>query len=142
MFLVIRHINFRKRRQNIFVVCFLVVLIEQQNVYKQKATEVPRPLLVGAVAFPHGHESSLLLPLKNFVSQRVRNQRFLIIKQTVLELQNRIFCGSRYVEGLAGGAMLTMICATILPEAFEKGGAVVGLAALAGFLIAFCVKAL
>ena len=26
--------------------------------------------------------------------------------------------------------MLTMICATILPEAFEKGGAVVGLAAL------------
>jgi hypothetical protein len=27
--------------------------------------------------------------------------------------------------------MLTMICATILPEAFEKGGAVVGLAALA-----------
>ena len=40
------------------------------------------------------------------------------------------------------GAMLTMICATVLPEAFEKGGAVVGLAALAGFLIAFCVKAL
>ena len=37
--------------QNILVACFLVVLIEQQNVYKQKATEVPQPLLVGSAFY-------------------------------------------------------------------------------------------
>ncbi len=46
------------------------------------------------------------------------------------------------VEGLAGGAMLSMIASTILPEAFEKGSALTGLAALAGFLVAYSVKAI
>jgi len=36
------------------------------------------------------------------------------------------------IEGLAGGAMLTVICETMLPEAFHEGGKVVGMSALSG----------
>mmetsp|Transcript_76685 Transcript_76685/g.173453 ORF Transcript_76685/g.173453 Transcript_76685/m.173453 type:complete len:107 (-) Transcript_76685:97-417(-) len=44
------------------------------------------------------------------------------------------------VEGLAAGAMLTMIAQTMMPEAFEQGGDIVGLSCLAGFLCALSVK--
>lgn len=45
------------------------------------------------------------------------------------------------IEGLAAGAMLTMIAETMLPEAFEQGGgAIVGLSTLLGFLAALGVK--
>ncbi|GAA3972852.1 cyclic nucleotide-binding domain-containing protein [Allohahella marinimesophila] len=46
------------------------------------------------------------------------------------------------VEGVAAGAMLTMIAETMLPEAFEHGGSVTGLATLIGFLAALSVAAL
>lgn len=46
------------------------------------------------------------------------------------------------IEGVAAGAMLTMIAETMLPEAFEHGGAIVGLCTLAGFLTTLCVKVL
>ena len=46
------------------------------------------------------------------------------------------------IEGLAAGAMLTMIAETMLPEAFEQGGAIVGLSTLVGFLTALLVKIL
>ncbi len=38
------------------------------------------------------------------------------------------------VEGLAAGAMLTVITQTMMPEALQRAGGFVGLAALAGFL--------
>lgn len=44
------------------------------------------------------------------------------------------------IEGLAAGAMLTVIAETILPEAAEHGGAIVGLTTLSGFLVALLVK--
>ncbi len=44
------------------------------------------------------------------------------------------------IEGLAAGAMLTMIAETMLPEAFEQGGAIVGISTLCGFLTALVVK--
>ncbi len=44
------------------------------------------------------------------------------------------------IEGLAAGAMLTMIAETMLPEAFEQGGAIVGLSTLTGFLTALVIK--
>jgi len=44
------------------------------------------------------------------------------------------------VEGLAAGAMLTMIAQTMMPEAFGQGGDVVGMACLAGFLTALATK--
>jgi CRP-like cAMP-binding protein len=47
------------------------------------------------------------------------------------------------IEGLAAGAMLTMIANTMLPEAFEHGGGTIaGLSTLAGFLAALAVKVL
>ena len=46
------------------------------------------------------------------------------------------------IEGIAAGAMLTMIAQTMLPEAYIKGGSVVGLATLMGFLTALYFKAL
>jgi len=47
-----------------------------------------------------------------------------------------------FVEGLAAGAMLTMIAQTMLPEAYLRGGSVVGLSTLGGFLAAILSKAL
>ncbi len=45
------------------------------------------------------------------------------------------------IEGLAAGAMLTMIANTMLPEAYEHGGSTIaGLSTLAGFIAALCVK--
>jgi CRP-like cAMP-binding protein len=45
------------------------------------------------------------------------------------------------VEGLAAGAMLTVITQTMMPEALHRSGGFVGLAALAGFLITTIVGA-
>jgi CRP-like cAMP-binding protein len=45
------------------------------------------------------------------------------------------------LEGLAAGAMLTMIAETMLPEAFEQGGGTIaGLSTLVGFLAALAIK--
>lgn len=46
------------------------------------------------------------------------------------------------VDGMAAGAMLTMIAETMLPEAFHIGGSVTGLSALAGFLTTLLFKVL
>lgn len=46
------------------------------------------------------------------------------------------------VEGTAAGAMLVMIAETTLPEAYERGGAIVGLSTLLGFLAALGLKSL
>ena len=46
------------------------------------------------------------------------------------------------IQGLAAGAMLTMIAETMLPEAYTKGGSVIGLATLAGFLTAIFFQTL
>jgi CRP-like cAMP-binding protein len=46
------------------------------------------------------------------------------------------------IQGLAAGAMLTMIAETMLPEAYLKGGSVVGLSTLIGFLVAIYSKTL
>lgn len=45
------------------------------------------------------------------------------------------------VEGLAAGAMLTVITQTMMPEALHRSGGFVGLAALAGFLVTTIVGA-
>ena len=46
------------------------------------------------------------------------------------------------IEGLAAGAMLTMVAQTMLPEAYFKGGSIIGLATLMGFLAALFFKSL
>jgi len=45
-------------------------------------------------------------------------------------------------EGIAAGAMLTMIAETMLPEAYFKGGAISGFSTLLGFLVAIFFKTL
>lgn len=40
------------------------------------------------------------------------------------------------VEGIAAGAMLTVIAETMLPEAYHRGGAITGFSTLLGFLVA------
>jgi zinc transporter ZupT len=44
------------------------------------------------------------------------------------------------LEGLAAGAMLTMIAQTMLPEAYTRGGPIVGFCTLMGFFCAMFTK--
>jgi len=46
------------------------------------------------------------------------------------------------VQGIAAGAMLTMIAQTMVPEAYLKAGPVIGIATLMGFLAAIFFKTL
>jgi zinc transporter ZupT len=46
------------------------------------------------------------------------------------------------IEGVAAGAMLTVVAETMLPEAFHKGGGIVGISTLAGFLMAVFLNTL
>lgn len=46
------------------------------------------------------------------------------------------------IEGVAAGSMLTMIADTMLPEAYHKGGNIVGFSTLLGFLAAILVSTL
>jgi zinc transporter ZupT len=45
------------------------------------------------------------------------------------------------VEGIAAGAMITVITQTMMPEALNRSGGLVGLAALSGFLVTTLVGA-
>ncbi len=63
-----------------------------------------------------------------------------IIGNMFLQSQSHYLLG--VIRGTAAGAMLTMIAETMLPEAYEQGGAIVGLATLAGFLAALYVKSI
>jgi ZIP family zinc transporter len=47
-----------------------------------------------------------------------------------------------FVLAFAGGAVLTMLAETMMPEAFERAGRAVGLATTLGFALAFAVSAL
>ena len=44
------------------------------------------------------------------------------------------------ISGIAAGAMLTVITETMLPEAYSKGGSIIGLVTLIGFLCAILFK--
>lgn len=46
---------------------------------------------------------------------------------------------SAFLEGVAGGAIITVAAETMLPESYERAGALTGLAALAGFLVAAAI---
>jgi ZIP family zinc transporter len=47
-----------------------------------------------------------------------------------------------FVLAFAGGAILTMLADTMMPEAFEHGGKLVGLATTLGFGLAFAISSL
>ena len=46
------------------------------------------------------------------------------------------------VMAFGAGAILTMLASTMMPEAYEEGGDVVGIATSAGFLLAFILSRL
>jgi ZIP family zinc transporter len=46
------------------------------------------------------------------------------------------------IQSFAAGAILTMLASTMMPEAYEEGGAVVGLVTTLGFLAAFILSRL
>ena len=58
-----------------------------------------------------------------------------------LEETNREY-GVAVIAGVCGGATLAMVANTLLPEAFEQGGDVVGLSCLAGFMTAMMIKSI
>jgi len=55
-------------------------------------------------------------------------------------LQTPVLLFGAAVEGLAGGAMMAMVWATMLPEAYKEGGRWSGLCAVLGFLASCTVK--
>ena len=44
------------------------------------------------------------------------------------------------IQSFAAGAILTMLTSTMLPEAYEEGGAVIGLVTAVGRLVAFILS--
>ena len=46
------------------------------------------------------------------------------------------------IKSFAAGAILTMLASTMMPEAYEEGGSVVGLVTTIGFLAAFVLSRL
>ena len=44
------------------------------------------------------------------------------------------------IQAFAAGAILTMLASTIMPEAYEEGGEVVGIVTAAGFLLSFVLS--
>ena len=46
-----------------------------------------------------------------------------------------------FVLAFAGGAILTMLADTMMPEAFEHGGKLVGVCTTLGFALAFAISA-
>ncbi len=46
------------------------------------------------------------------------------------------------IQAFAAGAILTMLASTMMPEAYEEGGSIVGVVTAFGFLLAFCLSKL
>jgi zinc transporter, ZIP family len=57
-------------------------------------------------------------------------------------LASRIGSGGELVQAFAAGALITMIADTMIPEAFEHGGKVTGLATVLGFAVAALISGL
>jgi len=127
---------------------------------------IPESLVIGASMIDHAVELSLIVGLflsnypealsssigmrKQGMSKiRIVNMWTSIMLLTGIgaALGSIIFTGASasshaLIQGIAAGAMLTMIAETMLPEAYFKGGSVVGLSTLFGFLVAIFSKTL
>ncbi len=125
---------------------------------------IPESLVIGANMIHNSISISLVagLFLSNYPealssSRGMRDEHFSKAKILILWTSIMIFTGLgaalgnvfmqeaephwfAFIEGLAAGAMLTMIAQTMLPEAYSKGGSVVGFATLLGFLVTISLK--
>jgi len=127
---------------------------------------IPEALVIGA-SLIHSHlEYSLLagLFLSNYpealsssIGMRKQGMKFSVILMmwtslmlmtgVLSALGNIYFAGVghevfSFTQGIAAGAMLTMIAQTMLPEAYFKGGEIIGFSTLLGFLTAIFFKTL
>ncbi len=127
---------------------------------------IPEALVIGA-SLIHSHLGYSLLAglflsnypeaLSSSVGMRKQGMKFSIIlfmwtslmllTGILSVLGNIYFAGVghevfSFTEGLAAGAMLTMIAQTMLPEAYFKGGEIIGFSTLLGFLSAIFFKTL
>jgi CRP-like cAMP-binding protein len=127
---------------------------------------IPEALVIGASLIHSNLGYSLLagLFLSNYpealsssVGMRKQGMRFsvilfmwtsLMLMTGILSVLGNIYFAEvghevfSFTEGLAAGAMLTMIAQTMLPEAYFKGGEIVGFSTLLGFLAAIFFKTL
>ena len=127
---------------------------------------IPEALVIGASTAQSGLAFSLLAglffsnypeALSSSSGMRQQGMKFstILLMWSVLMLSTGILSalGSIYfagvsdavfafTEGVAAGAMLTMIAQTMLPEAYIKGGEIVGFSTLLGFLTAIFFKTL
>lgn len=127
---------------------------------------IPEALVIGAGTVNSGLSFSLLAGLffSNYPeslssSSGMRQQgmkfRTILFMWTILMLMTGALSGLgsiyfagvsadvfAFTEGVAAGAMLTMIAQTMLPEAYIKGGEIVGFSTLLGFLTAIFFKTL
>jgi zinc transporter ZupT len=126
---------------------------------------VPESIVIGSSLLLEGSMSLSLLAglfLSNFPEalsssvgmrkQKMPNGRILIMWTSIMVVSGiSAYAGNIFfvnassqmyalVDGMAAGAMLTMIAETMLPEAFHMGGTVTGLSALAGFLATLLFK--
>ncbi|MCF6204564.1 MAG: cyclic nucleotide-binding domain-containing protein [Methylococcaceae bacterium] len=127
---------------------------------------IPEALVIGA-SLIHSHLGYSLLAglflsnypeaLSSSVGMRKQGMKFSIILFMWISLMlltgilsvlgNIYFAGVShqlfsFTEGLAAGSMLTMIAQTMLPEAYFKGGEIIGFSTLLGFLSAIFFKTL
>jgi zinc transporter ZupT len=128
---------------------------------------IPESIVIGSSLLLHPTMSLSLLAglfLSNFPEalsssvgmkkQNMSNFKILMMWTSIMLITGLgAFCGNIFfenvsptvfalVDGMAAGAMLTMIAETMLPEAFHIGGTVTGLSALAGFLATLLFKVL
>lgn len=125
---------------------------------------IPEGLVIGSTM--HGHHVSLSLLVGLFLSnypealsssagmkqQGFSHGRILLMWSSIAlatgllaAVGNLLFVGTApavlaFIQGIAAGAMLTMIAQTMLPEAYFKGGSIIGLATMLGFLAAILSK--
>lgn len=125
---------------------------------------IPESLVIGASMTPTGVSLSLVvgLFLANYPealssSQGMRQEGFgrarifamwtsimlltgigAALGKILVDLASPMFLA--LLEGLAAGAMLTMIAQTMLPEAYTRGGPIVGFCTLMGFFCAMFTK--
>lgn len=109
------------------------------------------PLFAGILLdnFPEAMSGSRVMHTAGMTKSRIIWMWFSIVVVSALcaALGNLFFqevSGAAYafVQGTAAGAMLVMIAETTLPEAYEGGGAIVGMATLSGFLAALYLNTL
>ena len=116
------------------------------------AASVPYAFIAGLFLsnFPEAMSSSVVMKLQGWQTRRVLGMWTLLMLVVAVATGAGYLLGAAVpplvlvgIEGLAAGAMLTMIASTMIPEAVQFGGAMtVGVMTTLGFLSAVLFKLL